>query len=149
MDMSNAAFVQPILGLFASPQSPFHRPGAVPNQSLSTGLPRRHVGCLMHACTACFGDFPPPTGPILQGGCLIPHPFGCLQLCLHSLFWGFSFLRFFRSPCCSYSAGWVLPPATRLFAWIAYLVLCSCSLLQSTFFSAGQTPTLRTLYSKI
>jgi hypothetical protein len=65
-------------------------PWAAPNQSLSTGLPRRHVGCLVLCLPACFGDFCTPHWAHFTGGLLTPHPCG-LKLCLHSLFWGFSF----------------------------------------------------------
>jgi hypothetical protein len=48
-------------------------------------------------------------GPFHRGDCPIPHPSGCLQLCLRSFFW------LFLSPCHSHFSGWVLAPASRLF----------------------------------
>src|SRR4051812_7147946 len=83
--------MQLVLGLFAPPQSPFCTPCAAPNQSPSTGLSRRHVGCLVLHFHSLFWALCTPHWAHFTGWAAHPPPFGCLKLCLCSLFWGFSF----------------------------------------------------------
>jgi hypothetical protein len=88
-------------GAFYTPRGPFPGPWAVLIQPLSTGLPG--VACRMPGAVLAhpiWGIFPPLQGPFCMGGSPIPHPFGCLQLCLHSLFQLFSLFCFSHSVSC-------------------------------------------------
>ncbi|KAJ7726868.1 hypothetical protein B0H14DRAFT_2641021 [Mycena olivaceomarginata] len=73
------ATILPVLGLFTPPQGPFRRPWAAPIQTLSTGLPRGHVGTSGAALAQPVLAILHHTGPFLQAlDCSSsPYPLAC------------------------------------------------------------------------